>query len=59
MRLVAVLFSLVMAWVIAFRLVGFTSAVQAQKTILVGLVLSALFSGFTYGIVRRKRTSKR
>jgi len=55
MRKLAVLFSLLLAWVIAIRLVGFTSAVQSQKTVLVGLVLSALFCSVTYGILRKKR----
>jgi hypothetical protein len=59
MRTVAVLLSLAMAWIIAIRLVGFTSAMQIQKTILVGVVLSALFSGIACMIVRKKRTRKR
>jgi hypothetical protein len=48
MRTIATLAGLVIAWSIAIALIGFTSAIQIQKTIVVGLVLSAMLGSAAY-----------
>ena len=48
MRIIATLTALVIAWVVAVQLVGFTSAIQIQKTIILGLLLSAVLGAAVY-----------
>jgi len=58
MRIISTLTALVIAWLVAVRLVGFTSAIQSQKTILLGLLLSAVLGPAAYllaGKVARRR----
>jgi len=48
MRIIATITALIIAWVVAFRLVGFTSAVQGPKTVLLGVLLSGVLGPAAY-----------
>jgi hypothetical protein len=57
-RIIAPLTALVIAWVVTVQLIGFTSAIQAQKTIILRSLLSAVLGPSVYllaGKTARKR----
>jgi nucleoside permease NupC len=60
MKVVAVLLGFVAAMALAVRLVGFTSAAQSQKTLLLAMILAGLLCPICYWLaVRIDRSSSR
>ena len=55
MRIVAVIIGAVIAFAIANKLVGFTSAVQGQKTMVLAAVFAAALCPLCYWVVAKGR----